>query len=585
MPHDKQLKIAYETLYLYAPLAHRLGLYVLKTELEDLSLKYTEPEVYQNIAERLKESEKERNRFINKFILPIKKTLSEQEMKFTILARTKSIHSIWEKMKKKEIPFEEVFDLFAIRIVIDSLPENEKSDCWKAYSIITDFYTPNPDRLRDWISTPKGNGYESLHTTVMSDTGRWVEVQIRSVRMDAIAEKGYAAHWKYKDIPAGGTAESGLDEWLNKIRELLKSPESNALDFIEDFKLNLFSDEIFVFTPKGEMKSLPKGSTALDFAYNIHSQIGNNCIGAKVNHRLVPLSYPLKSGDQIEVITSVKQKPKEEWLNFVTTARAKSRIKVTLKEERKLLGEEGKEILEKKLKQAKMEYNNSTINKLMNYFSCPTLLDLYCEVAEDRIGLKELKTYVQETEKSRWLRYLTNPFSKSKDKESEKKTFSQTIVESLKNKPETLVIGDNQDELDYTLSDCCNPIPGDDVFGFITVDGIKIHRSNCSNAMNLMSKYAYRVVKAKWTSKESIEFLSGIKIIGIDKVGLVHNVTKVISNDLNVNIRSISFDSNDGTFEGTVMVFVHDTQHLHDLIHNLKKINGVEKVFRLDRNE
>jgi len=588
MLHEKQLKIAYETLYLYAPLAHRLGLYAIKTDLEDLSLKYTEPEIFENISNRLKESENERLRFINKFILPIKKALNDAAIKYSILGRTKSIYSIWEKMKKKEIPFEEVFDLFAIRIKLDVPLEIEKSECWKVYSIVTDFYKPNPDRLRDWISIPKANGYESLHTTVMSNDGRWVEVQIRSVRMDEIAERGFAAHWKYKDTGATINNESGLDDWLKKIRELLKSPESNALDFIEDFKLNLFSDEIFVFTPKGELKSLPKGSTALDFAYSIHSQIGNHCIGAKVNHRLVPLSHPLKSGDQIEIITSAKQKPKDDWMHYVITARAKSRIKLMLKEEKKKISEDGKEMLERKLKQLKIDFNSANISKIMRYFRMQSAVDLYVAVADGAIGLKELKLYVQDSEKSKWLKYIPNPFAKTKTKETDTeltdKPLTQTIISNLKHKPDTLLIGENQDELSYTLSPCCNPIPGDDIFGFITIsEGIKIHRSNCPNAMNLMSKFAYRVVKAKWTHKESIEFLSGIKILGIDKVGLVHNITKIISNESNVNMRSISFDSHDGTFEGIVMLYVYDTKHLLDLITLIKKVKGVEKVQRIDQ--
>ncbi|MFH0867670.1 MAG: bifunctional (p)ppGpp synthetase/guanosine-3',5'-bis(diphosphate) 3'-pyrophosphohydrolase [Bacteroidota bacterium] len=582
MPSQKQLKISYETLYLFAPLAHRLGLYAIKSELEDLSLKYTEPEIYQNISLKIKETEKERFKFINHFINPIKKEMSRQEINFSVQYRTKSIHSIWEKMKKKEIPFEEIYDLFAIRIIIDTPADIEKSECWKAYSIVTDFYRPNPDRLRDWISNPKANGYESLHTTVMGSSGQWVEVQIRSVRMDEIAEKGYAAHWKYKET---GNPESGLDEWLKKIRELLKSDEANALDFLDDFKLNLFSDEIFIFTPKGDLKTLPIHSTALDFAYNIHSKIGDSCIGAKVNHKLVPLNHRLKSGDQVEIITSGKQKPKEDWLNYVITAKAKSRIKSALKEDKRKVADEGKEILMRKFKQLKLEFNNPTIGKLLNFYKIPNSLELFYEVAIGKIGLREIKAF-QEKDKGKWLKYLTSPFSRlaGKEKADPVKHTTPNISNILKNKSDALLIGDNMEKLDYILSPCCNPIPGDDVFGFVTItEGIKIHRTGCPNAVNMLSKYAYRTIKAKWTNNESLAFLAGIKIIGIDKVGIVNNITKVISNDLNLNIRSISVDSDAGTFEGTVMLYVNDTKHLNNLIQNLRKVEGVQQIFRIDK--
>ena len=583
MPRDKQLKIAYETAYLYAPLSHRLGLYAIKSELEDLAFKYTEPEIFNSIYQKLKDTEKERSRFINKFIYPLRKTLSEQGLKYKITGRAKSIHSIWEKMKKKEIPFEEVFDLFAIRIIIDSNSESEKADCWKVYSIITDFYRPNPDRLRDWISTPKANGYESLHTTVMSSMGKWVEVQIRSTRMDEIAEKGYAAHWKYKEVAA---VESGLDDWLKKIRELLKSPDSNALDFLEDFKLNLFSDEIFVFTPKGDLKTLPIKSTALDFAYNIHSKVGENCIGAKVNLKLVPISYQLKSGDQIEIITSVKQKPKEEWLNTVITAKAKSRIKDYLKDEKRKLAEGGKVQLEEKLALINFELTNSTLNKLMLYFNLKTPTDLYYNVAIEKITSKELKAFSQVSEKSNWLNFLKPSFIFPKEKEESHKTLTEDLLEKYKQKKNTIVIGDSEEQQSYVLSPCCNPIPGDDVFGFITLnEGIKIHRTNCPNAINLMSSYASRVVKAKWTSKESETFLSGIKMIGIDKVGIISSVTKIITKENHLNIRSIRFDSFDGTFEGSIMLFVNNTESLNDLISKLKGVGGIEKVYRIDKED
>ncbi len=575
----KQLKIASETLFLFAPLAHRLGLHTIKSELEDLALKYTDPDIFEEIETKISESQQERNRFINNFTYPIRKALQDNGLKYTILARTKSISSIWEKMKKKEIPFEEVYDIFAIRVIIETPVDHEKADCWKAYSLITDIYKPNPDRLRDWISIPKANGYESLHTTVMSKKGKWVEVQIRSRRMDDIAEKGYAAHWKYKEST---TAESGIDKWLKRIREILKSAESDALDFIDDFKLNLFSDEIFVFTPKGELRTLPMSSTALDFAYSIHSQVGNNCLGAKVNHKLVPLSHTLKSGDQVEIITSSKQHPKTDWLNYVTTARAKGKIKVALKEERKKVSEEGKEILERKLKQLKIDFNPDNINKLVTFFKLQAPIDLYYDVAIEKIGLKELKNYLQFQDRGGWLSALRNTFTRPRD--ISVPIEEDPIRQQLKSKPDTLLIGDSMETLNYTLSPCCNPIPGDDVFGFVTInEGIKIHRNNCPNAVQLMSKYAYRIVKAKWMTKDAIAFLSGIKVIGIDDFGILNKLTHVISSELNLNIRSINIESNAGTFEGTVMIYIYDTSHLNNLIQKIKKIEGVQRVERIGK--
>ncbi len=571
MKHDKQLKIASETLYLYAPLAHRLGLNAIKSELEDLGLKYTEPENYKEIQKHLIEAEPERKKFIAKFILPIKEILDEQGIKFTIIGRPKSIYSINNKMKTKGVTFDNIFDLFAIRIIIDSPPENEKADCWRIYSIVTDFYHPNPDRLRDWISTPKANGYESLHATVMGPEGKWVEVQIRTVRMDELAEKGYAAHWKYK----GSGAESQLDEWIRKIREILESPEENALEFLDDFKLNLFADEIFAFTPKGEIKTLPINSTALDFAFDIHTKVGEKCIGAKVNHKLVPLSYVLKSGDQVEVLTSNKQTPKEDWLGYVVTARAKAKIKNALKEERKKISDEGREMLERKFKHLKIDFSTTNINDLANYFKLPNSQELFYRISVGNIELKHLKDFHQEHGK------ITHKSGNIR-KEEPAKSLEQMVI-TARGKADMLVIGENLQKFDYKLSPCCNPIPGDDVFGFITInEGIKIHRINCPNAIQLLSNYAYRIVKAKWTSPELIAFLAGIKITGIDEVGIVNNITKIISDELNVNMRSISFDTNDGTFEGTVMVFVHDTNHLTALMKKLQTVNGVLTVTRMD---
>lgn len=570
MRRDKQLKIASETLYLFAPLAHRLGLYSIKSELEDLSLKYTEPEIYEEITSKLKKTKAVRTRFVNQFSLPIQKALQELGFNFEIKARTKSIHSIFDKIKNKHVSFEEIYDIFAIRIIVDSAPEREKADCWNIYSIVTDFYQPSPDRLRDWISTPRANGYESLHTTVMSPTGKWVEVQIRSQRMDEIAEKGYAAHWKYKE----GGEESNFDAWINKIRELLENPESNAIDFLDDFKLNLFAEEIFVFTPQGDVKSLPVGATALDFAFEIHSQVGERCIGAKVNTKLVPLSHVLNSGDQVEIITSRKQKPNESWLDYVITGKAKSKIRSALKEDKKRIAVDGKATLEKKLKKLKIPFTNDIIKDLLSFYRLPSPLELYYKIAINKVKLGKLDEVTYEGSKLVW------------NKPEQKINTSKQFEEALRSKgqaDEMLVIGEDMEHFDYKISPCCNPIPGDEVFGFITIsDGIKIHKTNCPNAVQLLSNYAYRVVKARWTSQEQIAFLAGIKVTGIDDVGIVNNITKLISMELNVNMRSISFDSNDGIFEGTIMVFVHDTRHLTDLIKKLKNVNGVINISRID---
>lgn len=572
MPRDKQLKISSETKYLYAPLAHRLGLYAIKTELEDLSVKYTEPEIYRNIARSLQQTKRERTKFINEFTDPIIEELKKQGFKFEIKGRPKSINSIWTKMKKQGVPIEEIFDLFAIRIVIDSPIDTEKADCWKVYSIVTDFYHPNPDRLRDWISTPKGNGYESLHTTVMGPKGKWVEVQIRSSRMDEIAEKGYAAHWKYKE----SSQENALDEWIAKVREMLENPESNALDFIDEFKLNLFADEIFVFTPKGELRKLPANATALDFAFDIHTDIGFKCIGAKVNHKLVPLSYQLKSGDQLEIISSSKQTPKEEWLKYVTTAKAKSKIKEALKEEKRKVADEGKAMLERKFKHLKITFNTGNINELLAYYRIPSALDLYYKIAIGSLELHDLKEFVHDK---------NNIKAKHHHPHKNDHHSLEDIVKSVRGSSDMLIIGDTLEKIDYHLSPCCSPIPGDDVFGFITVnEGIKIHRTNCPNAIELMSNYAYRIVKARWTSQKEIAFLAGIQITGIDEVGVVNNITKVISNELKVNIRSLSIESNDGIFDGTIMLFVHNTDHLTMLIKKLKSVQGILTVGRIDSN-
>lgn len=569
MPRDKQLKLSSETVYLYAPLAHRLGLYAIKSELEDLSMKYMEKETYQFIKNKLNEKKTEREKFIRDFIEPVKKVLESQDLVADVFGRPKSIHSIWNKMKKKAIPFEEVYDLFAIRIILDSTPETEKADCWKAYSIVTDLYRPNPDRLRDWVSSPKANGYESLHTTVMGPRGQWVEVQIRTKRMNEIAEKGFAAHWKYKE----SSTDSGLDLWVQKVRDMLKNPDSNALDFLDDFKMNLFSDEIFIFTPKGALIQLPLNATALDFAFEIHTGVGASCIGAKVNHKLVPLNYRLQNGDQVEIITSSKQTPKEDWLNIVVTAKAKAKIKSALKEEKRKVAEDGKEILERKLKSLKITYNSENIHKLSYFFKLPSVQDLFYNVAKGVIDMKDLKEY-QASEK-----IIEN---KPQDKIDAEQVHS--LLRSIKAKDsDILLIGEDMQKIDYKLANCCNPIPGDDVFGFVTVsDGIKIHRTNCPNAAKLMSNYGYRIVKARWTHQQELAFLTGLRITGIDDVGLINQLTTVISNDFKINIRSITVDSDNGIFEGSIMVYVNDTEHLENLIKKLKTVKGITDVNRFD---
>jgi len=572
MRRDKQLKIASETVFMYAPLAHRLGLYSIKTELEDLALKFNEPEAYDEIVTKLKKGQAVRTRFINRFTLPIRRELDKQGFKYTIKSRPKSVFSIWNKINKKKIPFEEIYDLFAVRIILDAKPENEKAECWKAYSIVTDFYQPNPDRLRDWISSPKSNGYESLHTTVMSPTGKWVEVQIRTERMDEIAEMGYAAHWKYKDQQDG---ESNLDNWLGRIREMLDSNNSAAIEFIDEFKLNLLSDEIFVFTPQGELKSLPSGATALDFAFEIHSQVGASCIGAKVNQKLVPLSHKLKSGDQIEILTSKKQLPKEDWLNYVVTTKAKSKIKSALKEEKKKIASLGKEMIQRKLKNMGADFNSHNVSEFETYFGYKSATSLYEDVARGKVSLKKVKGFEIENGKVK--------FSKKK-KVSEQKSPSKSKKSGEGIPKDTLIIGNDEKDVPYKLAPCCNPIPGDDVFGFVTInDGIKIHRTNCPNAVQLRSNYAYRVIRATWQSQKEKEFLVHIYFKGIDDIGLVNNITRAISNDLNVNMKAISFESMDGVFDGRCSVYVYDTEHLENLMKKLRRVEGVLTVERRDK--
>jgi guanosine-3',5'-bis(diphosphate) 3'-pyrophosphohydrolase len=560
MPRHKQLKIAYETLNIYAPLAHRLGLYAIKTELEDLGLRYTEPELYLSIEENLSSTQKKRTRYINKFSLPIINVLTDKGFSFDIKGRTKSIFSIAQKMKKKEVNFDEVYDIFAIRIILNSKPEDEKTDCWKVYSHVTDLYTPRPDRLRDWISTPKGNGYESLHTTVMGLDGKWVEVQIRTARMDSVAEKGLAAHWKYKSMTA--EQETHLDTWISKITKMLEAPENDALEFIDEFKLNFFADEIHVFTPAGDIKTLPKGATTLDFAYEIHSRVGDQCIGAKVNHKLVPLSQELQSGEQIEIITSKKQTPKEEWLNYVVTAKAKSAIKDALKEDHKKIAFEGKEILKDWMQKVDEPINTNILGVMVKHFDLKSTFDFYFKIANKEINYEN----------------FTDFFRQKEDKKNLEKIKRQ---KSKVEKIGMLNIG-SEGNIKYTIATCCNPIPGDEVFGFQTDDqGILIHKTNCPNAMHLLSNFAGKSIKAQWTNTNNVAFLTGVEFVGIDDVGLVNKITSVISKEAGVNIKSIYFNSEDSFFEGKIMLYVSDTEQLKNLIEKLKQINGVHKVNRL----
>ena len=573
MRPEKQLKIASETKFLYAPLAHRLGLYSVKSELEDLSMLYCETDIYNEIARKLKNTADVRNRFIRRFMSPIKETLLHEGYIFDIKARTKSISSIWRKMQFKDIPFEEVFDIFAIRIILETPVELEKPDCWRIYSIVTDYYQPSPERLRDWISTPRANGYESLHTTVMSPNGKWIEVQIRSKRMDEIAEKGLAAHYKYKEI---NNEDNKFDRWIAEIRDLLDNTEATAMDFVNDFRLNLFNDEIYIFTPKGELRVLPIGSTILDFAYDIHTDIGDKCIGAKVNNRLMPLSYQLINGDQLEIITSPKQKPNEEWLRFVVTARAKQKIKSSLNEERRLIVEDGQEILSRKFKQFNLRSTNHNISFLERYFNLLSTSELYFRIAKGKIDLAILRE--QEI--------VDGNIKLTRKDNLKKPNLVENNFEGIDTKHDTILIGDDFKGFEYHLAKCCNPSPGDTVFGFITMnDGIKIHRGNCPNAGDLLSKLAFRCIKAIWKQDKLVERIAAIKIIGIDQIGLVNKLTDIISKQNNINMKSISFETTDGVFEGRIKVLVFDTEHLEQLTNKFGEVDGVQRVTRWDTEE
>ena len=569
MKESKKLKIASETSYLYAPLAHRLGLFSIKTELEDLSFKFTYPKEYSSITKKLQKTKAVRERFIQKFSLPIKKELDKQGFKYQLKARTKGIPSIYRKTQEKGVDFEEIFDVFALRIILDS--KDEKADCWKIYSIVTDFYIPNPERLRDWISYPKQNGYESLHTTVMSPTGKWVEVQIRTERMDEVAEKGLAAHWKYKEKTENDTR---LDKWISDIREIMENRSRNTTEFLDEFKNNLYSDEIYVFTPKGDLFPLPLKSTALDFAFSVHSDVGAKCIGAKVNSKLVPLSYVLKSGDQIEILTSRSQIPKEGWLEFVITSKAKYKIKQCLKEERKEIAINGKEILNRKLKNLKINISENNLKLILKHYDFEEHTEFYYQIANNNVDLGKIKKINQKGGEL----YISSSITKSI-----KETF-ESLVKKVKKGDDSILIGDGADpNLDYKLAPCCNPLPGDSVFGFITInDGIKIHRNNCPNAKELRSNYSYRILSAKWKIKLGDAFITGLEFTGIDILGVVKELTTIISEDEKTNMKSLNFDTNDGVFEGKIMLYVYDKIQLEKIIKKLRNINGIEKVVRIE---
>ena len=571
MKPDKQIKIASETLYIYAPLAHRIGLYNIKSELEDLGLKYTEPEVYNDISSRLIESKEEQDHYIKEINKTLSGKLNSEKLKYIIKGRPKSIYSIRNKMIKKGVSFDEVYDRFAVRIIYKSSLKNEKFLAWKIYSIVTDFFTPNPIRLRDWISSPRSTGYEALHITVVGPKNRWVEVQIRSERMNEIAEKGYAAHYKYKQV---GDNDGSLDLWLNKIQETLLNNNSNAVDFVEEFKLNLYSEEIFVFTPTGELKSLPKNATSLDFAFSIHTEIGLKTRGVKVNGKLVPLNHKLQSGDRVEILTSDKTKPNANWLDYANTARAKNKIKSSLNDERKKLAEEGKEILRRKLKQLKISLNESSINELVRFFKLKTSLDLFYRVGINTIDNPMLKKYAG-SRSNVLMSFLKNSIRrKPKEFDLDK--------QEITHKYDMLVFGSDEEKLEYKPSQCCNPIQGDGVFGFLTInDGIKVHKFNCPNALSLQSNYAYRIINAKWIDSSQQDFTIIINISGIDTFGLANNITKVISDNMNVNMKKLNFETNSGVFSGSITMLVKSNNYAIKVMDKIKKLNGVEKVKRI----
>jgi GTP diphosphokinase / guanosine-3',5'-bis(diphosphate) 3'-diphosphatase len=572
-PPDLQQKIAREASYLFAPLAHRMGLYAIKTELEDLSMKFTQAGVYQEIARKLDETKSSREAYIKCFIEPVQKRVEETtDLKFDIKGRTKSISSIWNKLKKQKIPFETIYDLFAIRIIIDCEKELEKSACWQVYSIVTDMYMPNTARLKDWISIPKSNGYESLHITVMGPEGKWVEVQIRTRRMDEIAERGLAAHWKYKGIKS----ESGLDEMLNRIREILEAAETTSAGLMDDFKMNLYEHEIYVFTPKGELFKLPKGATVLDFAYSIHTNLGSKCVGAKVDGKNVPIRYELKSGDQVEIQTGANQSPKQDWLNYVVTSKARNKIKQTLKEAELKQAEFGKESLKRRMKNRKIEYDEATLMKVIKKLKYKTVTEFFAEVGAERLDINDIIERYLDFEKAE------KAVNESSEVRSAETFIVETPEEVLHSREDVLLIDQNLKGIEFKLSKCCNPIYGDDVFGFVSAaGGIKIHRKDCPNAPQMLDRFGYRVVKAKWSGKaEGSSYPTTLHVVGNDDIGIVTNITSMISKEPGVSLRSISIDSTDGLFHGQLTVNVSDTRQLNGLIKKIRTVKGVKQVDR-----
>ena len=568
LPKQKREKIASETLFIYAPLAHRIGLYNIKSELEDLGLKYTELRKYNQIKNKIEKSQEKQDVYIKKFSSMVRKTLNKENFKYSINGRSKSIYSIYEKMENQSISFEDVYDKFAIRVIYSSERENEKFIAWKIYSIITDHFTANPSRLRDWITAPKSTGYEALHITVSGPENQWIEVQIRSERMHEIAEKGYAAHHKYK---IKNKNDIGIEDWLDRLKELLKDNSVDAIDFMDDFKLSLYSDEIYVFTPNGDLISMPKDSTALDFAFNIHTEIGIKTRGVRVNQKLVPLSKVLKSGDEVEIITSDAAKPNSNWLDFVITSRARSKIKASLNEEKKKISDYGKEILRRKLKHLKINLNDNIISLMQRFFKINASSELFFQVGSGTIDNNKIRSFSSDYN-SRFISFFKKRLkydSSSKKKENQEKDFHK------------LVFGKDQHSLSYKIANCCNPIPGDSVFGFITInEGVKVHKKECSNAISMQSKFAYRIIKAKWINSTMDFFTATLKISGIDNIGLVNDLTRVISNNMNVNIFKISFDAEDGVFKGSIGVRVRNKTILNKIVKNIQKMKGIEKVSR-----
>ncbi|MFT3754287.1 MAG: RelA/SpoT family protein [Paludibacter sp.] len=568
-PEEKRQSIAREASFLYAPLAHRMGLYAVKTEMEDLSLKHTNRDIYREIAQKLNETKRSRDQFIADFIEPLKQKLSEIGYEFSIKGRTKSINSIYSKIKKQNTPFENIYDLFAIRIIFDVPLEKEKAACWQAYSIVADMYQPNPKRLRDWISIPKTNGYESLHTTVLSTQGKWVEVQIRTVRMDEVAEKGLAAHWKYKGIKS----ESGMDEWLKNVREILENPELNAVDFMDEFKLNLYDKEVFVFTPNGDLHKLPKGATALDFAFSIHSGLGSKCVGAKVNGKNMPIKYVLNNGDQVEVLTSPTQKPNPAWLNIVTTSKAKNKIRQALKEVEYKNAEIGRETLIRRFKNWKIELDDGKISRLAKKKGFKTVSDFYQEIAHEKLDMHVIREAYLDLDKP--------TISETESRKAD--TFSkEPELAAISSKEDVLVIGQDLKNVDFKLAKCCNPIYGDDVFGFVSVvGGIKIHKTDCPNAPQMIARFGYRIVKARWSGKSvGSQYPITLRIVGHDDIGIVTNITSLISKEKNISLRSISIDSNAGLFQGNLTIMVSDTKDLDGIVKKLKLVKGVKNISR-----